>query len=67
MLYKQILSDTNTLSFIAEGFETDDEVLESLNIFYDVFNENILDEDLGIINLLRNIDKFSYDGILYKE
>lgn len=66
MLYKQILSDTNTLSFIAEGFETDDEVLESLNIFYDVFNENILDEDLGIINLLRNIDKFSYDGIYIK-
>lgn len=41
-LYKQILSDRGSISWIAEGFETDSEVLDAINSFYKEHIENAL-------------------------
>ncbi len=65
-LYKQILSDANTLSFVADAFEKDDDVLEALNAFQAVFNEEILEENNGAVSLLRNIGDYSKAGIYVK-
>lgn len=62
-LYKQILSDRESLSFIPEKFENDEELLSAVNEFY-------VDEDNGVriaVNklccLLSNLDDYNADGI----
>lgn len=69
MLYKQILSDRETISFIPEQFETDQEVLESIKIFYEEPIENYA--SYGSIieamkQLLENLDKFNLQEIYVK-
>lgn len=43
-LYKQILSDRSTASFIPEEFNNDNELLESLEKFYQEINEQVLNK-----------------------
>lgn len=62
-LYKQILSDTNTFSFIADSFDCDNDVLEALRIFYDEFDNIILDQMTGAARLLRSVREYSLNGI----
>lgn len=58
-LYKQILSDKGTASFIPESFENDNEVLEAINKLYAGIECDIA----KITELLKNIDMFSSEGI----
>lgn len=54
MLFKQILSDRESLSFIPEQFESDDEMLSAVDTFYDGF----IKENLSKIN---DVFKGTYD------
>ena len=58
-LYKQILSETNTTSFVISKFENDNEVLLSVNNFYKTI-EPLFDD---IKNLFANIKNYGLNGI----
>lgn len=66
-LYKQILSDRNSLSFTAEQFDSDDEVIDAIKIMYDVFSQNILAESGSLCELLGNIQKYHAEGIFIRK
>lgn len=61
-LYKQILSDRSTASFIAEEFEEDTDVLESIEKMYQEINEQVLNKKLkgehSLKELLQNLSDF---------
>lgn len=59
-LFKQILSDRSTESFIPETFSGDKEVLEAINKFY---LSKIKDSISGITNLFSRLNEFDSDGI----
>lgn len=65
-LYKQILSDNNHLSFISEVFESDNDVIDSIRIVYDYFENQILHDTDSMANLITNIKKYNLDGIYIK-
>lgn len=58
-LYKQILSDSDTASFVFDEFESDNELLENLQSFYSSFIQNF---DIGgkTENLLDVLEKLLY-------
>ena len=68
-LYKQILSDTKSLSFLSDAFENDGEVLATVKALYDEFHEEILSER-GLISTtlqnIANIEKYDSKGIFVK-
>lgn len=60
-LYKQILSDRKTFSFIAEVFENDDEVIQSLkNLGEFIFENDIPNKTENLLNSLSADDKSVY-------
>ena len=59
-LYKQILSDRETISFIPEKFNDDNEVLKSINDFY----KNIKPSLEGVNELVSEISNYD-TGIIY--
>lgn len=59
-LYKQILSDKNTISFIPEKFGSDNEVTAAVNEFYTEIMQNCLDE---IARLFENMESYNFEGI----
>ncbi len=68
-LYKQILSDRNSISFLPEEFEDDNEVLESIQNFYlllqdEVFEKN--ENDNSLPQLLANIENYDLNRIFIK-
>ena len=65
-LYKQILSDTKSLSFLSDAFENDGEVLATVKALYDEFHEEILSERGLISTTLQNIEKYDSKGIFVK-
>lgn len=65
-LYKQILSDTKSLSFLSDAFENDGEVLATVKALYDEFHEEILSERGLIPTTLQNIEKYDSKGIFVK-
>lgn len=65
-LYKQILSDTKSLSFLSVAFENDGEVLATVKALYDEFHEEILSEKGLISTTLQNIEKYDSKGIFVK-
>ena len=65
-LYKQILSDTRSLSFLSDAFENDGEVLSTVKALYDEFHEEILSERGLISTTLQNIEKYDSKGIFVK-
>ena len=64
-LYKQILSDSSTYSFVINSFGTDEEVLNALNDSNEVLMAQILERTDGMTyqELFRDIDAFDLDGI----
>ena len=60
-LYKQILSDRESLSFIPEKFEDDNELLQSIRSFY----EERFSTD-AFINLFECFNEFNLSGIYIK-
>lgn len=65
-LKKQILSDSEGYSFVLEKIEDDKELVETLKAYQDIFDHKILkknNNDLGIINLFKQIRTFDLDKI----
>lgn len=68
-LFKQILSDRNSVSFLQEDFKDDAEVLESIDAFYaELYNSLFTSSDLGIslIELIENPDNYNLSKIFIK-
>ncbi|MBL7823553.1 MAG: type V CRISPR-associated protein Cas12a/Cpf1 [Saprospiraceae bacterium] len=63
LLFKQILSDRNTASFILEEFKNDHDVLQSIDSMYQELNTYVFDENNSeIISLQEIINRLSeYD------
>ena len=64
-LWKQILSDKLTASFIQKKYSNDDELLEDIEKFYQNINNNLFEND-QLINLLSNLNNFDSSGIYIK-
>lgn len=60
-LYKQILSDRESNSFILEKFETDDEVLGAVRSFYGHLRESVLEceDELTIGELIGGLNTYN--------
>lgn len=68
-LFKQILSDVETISFIPEAFETDNEVLQAINEFYSaqVENEmNLSDVINELVEMFSTLSDYDSKGIYIK-
>lgn len=61
-LYKQILSEKDSVSFIPEKFNSDNEVLLAIEEYY---NSHIGDIDL-LTELLKSLNTYNADGIFVK-
>jgi CRISPR-associated protein Cpf1 len=64
-LYKQILSDRESASFILEKFETDQEVLDAVKSFYEYLKENVLDNknEISLVKLICDLNTYQLDQI----
>ncbi len=67
-LYKQILSDRGSISFIPEAFGSDQEVLNAIDHFYGIYNEYIQEpaEGISIVHLFEEIEAYNLDGVFIK-
>lgn len=65
-LYKQILSDVNTISFIDDKFETDEEVINGVKNLCDEFADNFMQDDCKCSKLMSDINQFNKAGIFIK-
>lgn len=54
-LFKQILSDRNSLSWLPEAFSSDQELISSVNEFYSIFNATISAPLKNILKIYRLI------------
>lgn len=62
LLFKQILSDKESLSWLPEKFESDQEVLNAINDCYNRLSENVLGN--GVLrHLLGSLSGYDTDGI----
>ena len=62
VLFKQILSDRNAISWLPEEFHNDKEVLYAIKDCYERLKEKVLDEK-GLENLLHNLSEYDDKGI----
>lgn len=67
-LYKQILSEKNTISFIPEKFNSDDEVLKSIYNLYEGTEDalSVSESVKKLIEFFNHIDEYKPDGIYVK-
>ncbi len=63
LLYKQILSDRESISFIPETFESDDRLLSSINDYYISHLRVVLDK---LEDLFNDLSAYNADGIYVK-
>lgn len=64
MLFKQILSDRVSASWIPEEFSCDQEVLNSIRECYDGLGEYVINNtDLSLKNILSRMNDYNTDGI----
>jgi CRISPR-associated protein Cpf1 len=64
-LYKQILSDQESKSFVIEKFETDQDVRKAIDKFYTQFTKKVIspDAELSLEELLQNMNTYDLDKI----
>ncbi len=62
VLYKQILSDRNAISWLPEEFHNDKEVLDAIKDCYTRLTENILGEKV-LKSLLTSLEEYDLNGI----
>ena len=66
-LFKQILSDRSTASFIPDEFENDSEVLESIELFYQEVNEQVINKNVegehSLKELLKSLPEYELTKI----
>lgn len=65
MLFKQILSDRNAISWLPEDFHDDQEVLNAIKDCYDRLSENVLGDKL-LKNLLSSLSQYDANGIFLR-
>lgn len=65
MLFKQILSDRNAISWLPEEFKNDTDVLNAINDCYQQLQENVLGDKL-LKSLIKSIDEYDTSGIYIK-
>lgn len=65
VLFKQILSDREHLSWLPEELKSDDEVVSSVNEFYKIISSGILDEG-ALRLLLETLREYDTDGIFIR-
>ena len=67
-LFKQILSDRESASFVLDKFEDDKDLIDSINIFYKTLNNNEKGDNSfkKIKTLLENLKNFSLEKIYVK-
>jgi len=67
LLYKQILSDRSTASFIPEEFASDSEVLESIEKCYQEINEQVVNKNVkgeySLKSMLKSLGEFDLHKI----
>lgn len=65
VLYKQILADRETFSYIAEQFEDDEELLNTVNSIVKELKEKVLREEGegSIFELMKNIENYDLSKI----
>lgn len=65
-LYKQILSDVESMSFKIEEFHSDSEVLEAIAGLCESFQEDVIESN-GVVNTcLTKLDAYNTDGIFIR-
>lgn len=65
-LYKQILSDAESISFKIEAFQSDSEVLEAISDLYESFQEDVVGAN-GVVNAcLTKLETYSSEGIFIR-
>lgn len=62
LLYKQILSDRNAISWLPEAFSSDQEVLMAIKSSYDSLRDHVLCDE-GLKQLLSTLDRYDKKGI----
>lgn len=64
-LFKQILTDRESLSFLTEQFEDDEEVFEAVDVFYQALEETILscEHELNVQKLFEGISNYDLKHI----
>lgn len=65
-LYKQILSDRDSLSWLPESFKSDSELLESIESFHRLFDSRIANgdgENISLKELLASLGAYDLRGI----
>ena len=64
-LFKQILSIATTFSFIPERFNSDLEMFDAINSFYEYFNECVIEnhDGLNITQLMTNLSNFDLSKV----
>ena len=65
-LYKQILSDHNSLSWLPEAFEDDNSVLEGIENYYSDLKDKLISKECTLKELLLSINKYNLDKIYIK-
>ena len=70
LLYKQILSDQQSLSFIPEAFKSDDEVLGAIKAFYDAREDGKIDSISETLDRIKELflalPSFDQNGLFVK-
>ncbi len=61
-LYKQILSDSTSTSFVLDLLQNDKEIIDSINLYYKIFEKEILNKD-EFKETLSNINKYNLEQI----
>ena len=59
VLYKQILSDTNSSSFVLDVIENDKQAIEMINNIFESFKEVYIKEEF--VQAFKNISEFKFD------
>lgn len=65
VLFKQILSDRNAISWLPEEFHNDKEVLNAIKKCYERLNEKLFENEI-LKNLLSNLSKYDSKGIFLR-
>lgn len=65
VLFKQILSDRNAISWLPEEFHNDQEVLNAIKDCYERLSENVLGDKL-LKDLLGSLSKYDANGIFLR-
>lgn len=63
ILYKQILCDSTSLSWLPDKFESDQELLDAIKTCYEDLQATVLSSE-GLKKLLTSIDSYDSSGIL---